>query len=95
MSEVALGVAGLPSDPLRAVVAELRLTTLRKHLTSFLTPAGGIFRLRRMGRSDHDCCQGQSWSQFWSQNGMVTGVSVLPTLLVKFNGRENRISGTQ
>jgi hypothetical protein len=40
------------------------------------------------GRSDRGCCQEQNWSQFWSQNSMVDGVSVLPMLLVKSNGRE-------
>src|ERR1700686_5523809 len=47
------------------------------------------FRLRPVADARHQCySRDQTWSQLWSQNGMVAGVSVLPTLLAKFNGRE-------
>src|SRR5258708_2299535 len=35
------------------------------------------------GRSDQGRCRDQTWSQFWSQNGMVAGVSVLPNVVGK------------
>ena len=65
-------------------------------LQIFLVMLGMELQICHGADARHQCyCQDQTWSQFWSQNGMVAGVSVLPTLLAKFNGRENRISETQ
>jgi yecA family protein len=47
---------------------------------------GWNFRLRPVLRTRSGLPRHQIWSQFWSQNGLVAGVSVLPALLVKFDG---------
>jgi hypothetical protein len=44
----------------------------------------------------HQCyCRDRTWSQLWSQNDTVAGVSILPTLSANSLVVKNRISGTQ
>jgi hypothetical protein len=104
---VAIGVAVLVCGALHNEMAVATVT--RRGLILLTTSAStlpfeiffdvlgeGNFRLRPVRpHTIKAYCRDQTWSQWWSQDGMIAGLSVRPTLLVKFKARKNRSSGTQ